>query len=57
MKILLLIGTKNREAYTNFSSKLDNFIYEGDLALEAVPFDLNGNEEHQQKQIENILNI
>lgn len=41
----------------NFSSKLDNFIYEGDLALEAVPFDLSGNEEHQQKQIENILNI
>ncbi len=41
----------------NFSNKLENFIYEGDLTLEAIPFDLSGNEEHQQKQIENILNI
>ncbi|RTY76233.1 McrC family protein [Flavobacterium sp. LS1R10] len=39
----------------NFSNKLDNFIYEGDLTLEVVPFDLSGDELHQQSQIERIL--
>jgi 5-methylcytosine-specific restriction enzyme subunit McrC len=29
----------------NFSNKLDNFIYEGDLALEVIPFDFNKPEE------------
>ena len=42
-KTLFLSGTKNGGVYN--------------LALEAVPFDLSGNEEHQQMQIENILNI
>ena len=42
---------------SNFTNKLDNFIYEGDLVLEAIPFDLSGNEENQRKQIEDILNV
>jgi len=41
----------------NFINKLDNFIYEGDLVLEVIPFDLSGDEMSQEKQIEMILNI
>jgi len=41
----------------NFISKLDNFIYEGDLVLEVVPFDLSGDEISQEKQIDVILNM
>lgn len=37
----------------NFSNKLDNFIYEGELALEVIPFDFVGDE---KRQIEFILN-
>jgi 5-methylcytosine-specific restriction enzyme subunit McrC len=37
----------------NFTKKLDNFIYEGDLALEVIPFDFVGDE---KRQIEFILN-
>jgi 5-methylcytosine-specific restriction enzyme subunit McrC len=34
-----------------FSGKLDNFIYEGDLALEVIPFDFNKTEEEVVKYI------
>ena len=37
-------------------NKLDNFIYEGDLTLEVIPFDLSGNVSFQQEQIDKILN-
>lgn len=37
----------------NFSTKLDSFIYEGDLVLEVIPFDFNKSEE---LAIKNILN-
>ena len=40
----------------NFSNKLDNFIYEGDLTLEVIPFDLSGDELYQKEQINKILN-
>lgn len=39
----------------NFTKKLENFNYEGDLILEVIPFDLSGDEENQKKQIQNIL--
>lgn len=39
-----------------FSNKLDKFIYEGDLTLEVIPFDLSGDELHQKEQIDAILN-
>lgn len=44
---LILIYPKNR----NFSNKLDSFIYEGDLILEVVPFDLEQNEEDQIRDL------
>jgi len=40
----------------NFTNKLDNFIYEGDLILEVIPFDLSGKDEYHKAQIEIILN-
>lgn len=40
----------------NFSNKLDKFIYEGDLTLEVIPFDLSSDELHQKEQIDAILN-
>ncbi len=39
----------------NFSNKLDNFIYEGDLALEVIPFDFNKPEEDVIKYILNEI--
>ena len=39
----------------NFSKKLDNFIYEGDLVLEIIPFDLSGNNDYHRKQILDVL--
>jgi 5-methylcytosine-specific restriction enzyme subunit McrC len=47
-KLILLYPTN-----PNFSNKLDNFIYEGELALEVIPFDFVGDE---KRQIEFILN-
>lgn len=38
----------------NFNSKLDSFIYEGDLQLEVVPFNLNSDEKNQ---VEYILSL
>ncbi len=38
-------------ANLKFTSKLDNFIYEGDLKLEVIPFDFNKNEEDQIRLI------
>ncbi len=38
-------------ANPNFTSKLDKFIYEGDLKLEVLPFDFNKNEEDQIRLI------
>ncbi len=40
----------------NFTNKLDNFIYEGDLILEVIPFDLSGTDVYHKAQVENILN-
>ncbi|RXJ91684.1 restriction endonuclease [Arcobacter sp. CECT 8983] len=40
---LKLIYPKN----INFIDKLDNFIYDGDLVLEVIPFDLERNEKEQ----------
>lgn len=40
----------------NFTSKLDNFIYEGDLVLKVIPFNLSESELDQKIQIENIIN-
>ena len=40
----------------NFTKKLDNFIYEGDLVLEVIPFDLSGKDDYHKLQIETILN-
>jgi 5-methylcytosine-specific restriction enzyme subunit McrC len=40
----------------NFTKKLDNFIYEGDLELEVIPFDLSGKDDYHKSQIESILN-
>ena len=39
----------------NFSNKLGNFIYEGDLALEVIPFDFNKPEEEVIKYILNEI--
>src|SRR5690606_34606030 len=36
----------------NFSNKLAKFIYEGDLTLEVIPFDLSGDELQQKAQID-----
>ena len=38
----------------NFTEKLNNFIYEGDLILEIIPFDFSFNEEEQIKSIINL---
>jgi 5-methylcytosine-specific restriction enzyme subunit McrC len=38
----------------NFTNKLESFIYEGDLKLEVVPFDLNSDE---REQINFIINL
>lgn len=38
----------------NFSSQLDNFIYEGDLVLKVIPFDFN---KPEREQIESLLNL
>lgn len=40
----------------NFTKKLDNFIYEGDLELEVIPFDLSGKDDYHKAQIQTILN-
>ena len=39
----------------NFTKKLENFIYEGDLILEVIPFDLSGKDDYHKTQIEIIL--
>jgi 5-methylcytosine-specific restriction enzyme subunit McrC len=38
----------------NFSKKLDNFIYEGALILQVIPFDFN---KPEKEQIESLLNL
>ena len=43
-------------ANPNFSEKLNNFVYEGDLVLEVIPFDFNKPEEDVVKYILNELN-
>lgn len=50
---LVLLYPSNK----NFKNNLDNFIYEGDLVLEVIPFDLSGDDNNQEKQIQKILNL